>query len=88
MRSASSEALAETGKGSLRFEVAQGRAAAWEALGDLKQAASFAEEAVAVAPDAPDAWSHLAKLYQMQGRFADEYRAEDRAAALGSNQSH
>lgn len=88
MRSASGDALPATGRSSLRFEVAQGRAAAWDALGDLKQATSFAEESVAVAPDAADAWSRLAKLYQMQGRFADVYRAEERAAALGGNQSH
>src|ERR1019366_696124 len=88
MRSASGDALPASGRSSLRFEVAQGRAAAWDALGDLKQATSFAEESVAVAPDAADAWSRLAKLYQMQGRFADVYRAEERAAALGGNQSH
>jgi tetratricopeptide (TPR) repeat protein len=88
MRNASGDALAATGRGSLRFEVAQGRAAACATLGDLKQATSFAEEAVAVAPDAADAWSRLAKLYQMQGQFADVYRAEERAAALGGNQSH
>jgi tetratricopeptide (TPR) repeat protein len=82
VRSAPSDAFATTGASSLRFNVAQGRAAAWKALGDLKQATSFQEEAVQLAPDAADAWSSLAKLYQGQGRFEDEYRAEERAAKL------
>ena len=85
VRSASADAVAATGEGSLRFNVAQGRAAAWGALGDIKQATSFQEEAVKLAPDAADAWSHLAKLYQRQGRFEDEYRAEERAAKLAGN---
>jgi tetratricopeptide (TPR) repeat protein len=83
LRSAPADALAATGESALRFNVAQGRAAAWKALGDLQQATSFQEEAVQLAPDSADAWSHLAKLYQGQGRFEDEYRAEERAAKLG-----
>ena len=78
VRSAPAEALAATGGNSLRFNVAQGRAAAWRALGDLNQAISFQEEAVKLAPDSADAWSHLATLYQRQGRFEDQYRAEGR----------
>ena len=85
VRSAPADALAVTGGRSLRFDVAQGRAAAWGALGDLKQATSFQEQAVQLAPDAADAWAHLAKLYQRQGRFEDQYRAEERAAKLGEN---
>ena len=57
VRSAPADALAATGAGSLRFNVAQGRAAAWRALGDLKQATAFQEEAVKLAPDSADAWS-------------------------------
>jgi tetratricopeptide (TPR) repeat protein len=82
VRSAPADALAATGEGCLRFNVAQGRAAAWTVLGDLKQATSFQEEAVRLAPDAADAWSHLAKLYQRQGQFENQYRAEERAAKL------
>ena len=82
VRSAPADAVAATGEGSLRFNVAQGRAAAWGVLGDLEQATSFQEEAVQLAPESADAWSHLAKLYQRQGRFENEYRAEERAAKL------
>ena len=53
-----------------------------EVLGDMKQAASFDEEAVQLAPESADAWSHLAKLYQRQGQFENQYRAEERAAKL------
>ena len=88
VRSAPADALAATGAGSLRFNVAQGRAAAWGALGDLSQATSFQEEAVKLAPDAADAWASLAKLYQRQGRFEDEYRAEERARNLAENPGH
>ena len=82
VRSAPADAVAATGEGCLRFNVAQGRAAAWTVLGDLKQATSFQEEAVQLAPESADAWSHLAKLYQRQGQFENEYRAEERAAKL------
>ena len=82
VRSAPADAIAATGEGCLRFNVAQGRAAAWGALGDLKQATSFQEEAVQLAPESADAWSHLAKLYQRQGQFENQYRAEERAAKL------
>jgi Tfp pilus assembly protein PilF len=85
VRSAPADALATTEGRSLRFDVAQGRAAAWGSLGDLKQATSFQEEAVRLAPDAADAWSHLAKLYQRQGQFENQYRAEERAAKLAGN---
>jgi tetratricopeptide (TPR) repeat protein len=85
VRSAPAAALAATGANSLRFNVAQGRAAAWRSLDDLKRAVSYQEEAVQIAPDAADAWSHLAKLYQRQGRFEDEYRAQERAAQLAKN---
>jgi Tfp pilus assembly protein PilF len=85
LRSAPAAALEVTGDNSLRFNVAQGRAAAWRAIGDLKQATSSQEEAVRLAPDSADAWSHLAKLYQRQGRFEDEYRADQRASQLANN---
>ncbi len=74
VRSAPAEALAATGGSSLRFNVAQGRAAAWRALGDLNQAISFQEEAVKLAPDSADAWSHLATLYSGKDASKMQYR--------------
>jgi tetratricopeptide (TPR) repeat protein len=88
VRSAPAEALTGTGEASIQYDVARGRSAAWEERGDLGKAASFEEEAVRLAPNDVSAWSRLAQIYQRQGRFADEYRAEARAAALGSTQAH
>jgi tetratricopeptide (TPR) repeat protein len=68
----------------LSFDVAQGRAAAWKQLGDLRQATSFEEEAVKIDPDAADAWSNLARLYAKQGRIEDQHRAEAHATALAN----
>jgi tetratricopeptide (TPR) repeat protein len=78
-------AMLEIGGRSFKFDVAQGRAAAWRQLGDLPQATSFEEEAVQLDPEAADAWSHLAKLYQRQGRVDDQHRAEARATALAAS---
>ncbi len=72
---------------SFKFNVAQGRAAAWWALRDTERAISFEEEAVQLDPEAADAWAHLAKLYGRQGRVADEHRAEARATALAMRSS-
>ncbi len=85
VRSAPPELLADNEGRSFKFDVAQGRAAIWRSQGDLGQAISFQEEAVQLDPDAADAWSHLAKLYQRQGRTADQQRAEARAEALAGN---
>ena len=85
--SAPAEMTAVTDGRSFKFDVAQGRAAIWRAMGDLDQAVAFQEQAVKLDPDAADAWSHLAKLYQRQGRVADEHRAEERANALGASQN-
>jgi len=80
--------MQEAGNGrSFRFDVAQGRAAAWRAAGNIPKAISFAEEAVQLDPNAADAWSHLAKLYQRAGRVADARRAEEKAQSLGSQQA-
>ena len=73
---------------SFRFDVAQGRAAIWRAMGDLSQATLFQEEAVQLDPDAADAWYQLAKLYQRQGRAADERRAVEHANVLAASQNH
>ena len=79
---APADLLAERTGRSFSFDIAQGRAAAWAALGDLKQATAFEEQAVKLDPDAPDVWQHLAKLYQRQGRAADQQRAENSSKAL------
>jgi hypothetical protein len=46
LRSAPPDVLAETGGQSISFQVDQGRAAAWRALGDMKRATSFDQQAV------------------------------------------
>ena len=74
--------LAATAGRSFNFDLAQTRAAAWMALGDLKQATAFEEHAVQLDPGAADAWSHLAKLYQREGRLADQQRAQERGKTL------
>ena len=86
-RSAPTQMTAATDGRSFRFDVAQGRAAIFRAMGDMDQAVSFQEQAVQLDPEAADAWSHLAKLYQRQGRGAEERRAEERASALSASQN-
>ncbi len=86
-RSAPPQMTAATEGRSFKFDVAQGRAAIWRAMGDMNQAVSYQEQAVRLDPEAADAWSHLAKLYERQGRVADERRAEERASALSAGQS-
>jgi tetratricopeptide (TPR) repeat protein len=81
-RLAPTDLLAEKTGRSFSFDIAQGRAAAWASKGDLAQATSFEEQAVQLDPDAPDAWAHLAKLYQRQGRLADQQRAEEKGKKL------
>jgi len=87
VRSAPAEVKRATGRGSFGYNVSTGRAAAWSALGDTSQATSFQEEAVRLAPDAPQPWLNLAQLYQLQGRSTDADRAKARAAILAENQS-
>ncbi len=84
VRTAPPAMLNAAGGRTFKFDVAQGRAAAWRALGDLQQATAFEEEAVQLDPDAADAWSHLAKLYARQGRVEDQHRAEAHVSALAS----
>ncbi|MGC2109764.1 MAG: tetratricopeptide repeat protein [Candidatus Korobacteraceae bacterium] len=81
-QSASPEMLITTKGRGLKFDIAQGRAAAWRALGDMQKATTFEEEAVQLDPNAADAWNHLAKMYQQQGRTADQQRAQTKADAL------
>jgi tetratricopeptide (TPR) repeat protein len=71
-----------TGENSLPANVAQGRALAWGALGDLQRAISFQEEVVHQAPERAQAWLELADLYDRAQRFADGKSARQRAAAI------
>ena len=76
-----------SGRGSFRYNVATGRARAYEILGDVQQAISYQEEAIRLAPDAPQAWLNLARFYHLDGRPADEERAKAHAATLKENES-
>jgi len=71
--------------GSFDFMVAQGRAAAWEATGNLERAVTFQEEAARLAPNTPAPWRRLAKLYRLQGRVQDSDRAREYAARIAGN---
>jgi tetratricopeptide (TPR) repeat protein len=64
------------------FMLAQGRSGAWEAFGDLGKSTSYEEEAARLAPDAPEPWLRLAKLYARSGRVQDANRAKEHAAEL------
>ena len=66
--------------------VAEGRAAAWIELGDLKKATAYQEEGAGLAsPDSPEPWVRLAKLYKLDGRAEDASRAEEQAARATEN---
>ena len=73
------------GRGSFRWYVATGRTRAYEILGDIQQAISYQEEAIRLAPDEPQPWLNLAKLYHLDGRSADEEHAKAHAATLQGN---
>jgi predicted Zn-dependent protease len=60
--------------------LAHGRSVAWKALGDVKQAVAFEEDAVRLAPDRSGDWLELAQLYNYQGRTEDALRAQQQAA--------
>ncbi len=86
-RFASSDEKKTSGRGSFAYKLATGRAEAWKQMGDAKRAAAFQEEAVKLAPDAPQPWLNLAAIYELQGRSADADRAKARAASLAENQN-
>jgi tetratricopeptide (TPR) repeat protein len=67
-------------------DLAHGRAAAWDALGDLQRAVSLAEETVRLRPSSSDDWLMLADLYDREQRFEDGQRARERAAAVTGGQ--
>ena len=87
VRHASASEKKSTGRGSFAYNVASGRAEAWSRIGDTKRAASFQEQAVQLAPNAPQPWLNLAEIYQQEGRAADADRAKARAASLTDNQA-
>jgi tetratricopeptide (TPR) repeat protein len=62
--------------------LAQGRSAAWDALGDIGRATSYQEEAARIAPDVPQPWQRLAQFYERQGRIEDANRAREHAAEV------
>jgi tetratricopeptide (TPR) repeat protein len=68
-------------------DVAHGRAAAWDALGDLQRAVSLAEETVKLRPSSSEDWLMLANLYDREQRFEDGQRARERAAKLSRGQA-
>ena len=86
VQNAAPEVANASGRGSFRYNVATGRARAYEILGDVQQAISYQEEAIKLAPDAPQPWLNLAQLYHLDGRPADEERAKAQAAKLTENQ--
>jgi tetratricopeptide (TPR) repeat protein len=61
-----------------------GRALAWNMLGDLGKATFFEEKAVILAAQTPSYWNQLARFYDLQGRAADAQKASEQAAALTS----
>ncbi len=70
---------------SLRGNLAHGRAMAWKALGDLKQAVSFEEETLRLTPGSTDDWLELAQLYELEGRTGDAQQARERAASAAGD---
>ena len=75
------------GGNALLADVAHGRAAAWDALGDLQRAVSLAEETVRLRPSSSEDWLMLANLYDRERRFEDGQRARERAANLSPRQT-
>ncbi|HEY1731534.1 MAG TPA: tetratricopeptide repeat protein [Terriglobales bacterium] len=84
LRAAPSVAVAENGPDSLRLQVARARSDAWRMSGDTARAITAGEDVVHLSPDDAAAWSNLAHLYERAGRVADQQRAEQQAAQLGS----
>jgi hypothetical protein len=68
----------------LYANVAHGRAAAYEAIGDLKSAIRFEEQTVKLTPDRANDWMALSNLYSRVGRDADALRAREHATDSNS----
>ena len=75
-------ALQAADKGFFEFKVAQGQSAAWDALGNLKKATTYQEQAANLQPNVPQPWRRLAQLYERGGRSEDASRARQHAAQL------
>jgi tetratricopeptide (TPR) repeat protein len=88
VQSAAPEVKNGKGRGSFFYNVATGRARAYEILGDVQQAISYQEEAIRLAPEEPQPWLNLARLYHLDGRPTDEERAKTQAATLTNSQRH
>ncbi len=67
-------------------ETDNGRALAWNMIGDLGKATFFEEKAIALAPQIPGYWNQLAQFYERQGRETDAEKARDQAARLAGGQ--
>ncbi len=68
--------------------VAEGHAAAWNALGNSARAIASQEEATRLAPNDAEIWKHLAGLYAAQNRTEDAQRAQQRADSLSGTLPH
>jgi tetratricopeptide (TPR) repeat protein len=77
-------ALRAADNGFFEFKVAQGQAAAYEALGNLDRAIAYQEKAANLQPNVPAPWRRLAHMYEISGRSDDAQKARAHAAA----QSH
>jgi Flp pilus assembly protein TadD len=51
---------------------------------NLQKASFFEEQAVRMAPQNPNYWSQLARIYSLMGRDEDARRASEQAAELGN----
>jgi len=80
------EGLHSAENGTFDVMVDQGRSVAWMQLGDVAHATFYQEQAAQVAPNSPEPWRRLAKLYQDQGRANDAIKAQMKAAAAEEKQ--
>ena len=81
-------ALKAADNGFFEFKVAQGQAAAWEALGNLDRATEYQEKAANLKPDVAAPWRRLAKMYELAGRADDAQRARQHATAAEHSAQH
>ncbi len=81
-------ALKAADNGFFAFKVAQGRAAALDALGNLDRAIAYQEEAANLEPNVPAPWRRLAKMYERAGRTQDANRARQHAADVEKQPLH
>ena len=65
-----------------RAEVNNGRALAWNMVGNLGKATLFEEKATALAPQTANYWNQLAQFYDRQGRTIDAQKAREQASGL------